>query len=374
MICNFKITHIVLIFICIFFGCASSGVSIQDTEFRIQEPEILWPPPPQTARIGYVSSISGPSDIGMKRSWLRRTVDALLGKGETAANLLRPYGVFADSERIYITDTGNSLLHVFDISEKTYLEIRKTDKEAFKSPIGVASDKNGDIYLSDSLLKGVFVYDKEGRYLREIGADKLSVRPAGIAIDEERLYVVDTHGHKILVFSKKEGALLFSFGKNGRGDGEFNYPTNIFAGKDEHLYITDSMNFRVQIFDREGHFISMFGKHGDSSGDFAKPKGVAVDSEGHIYVADAQFDTVQIFDKRGGLLLAFGNTGRGSGQMILPAGIYIDKKDRIYVADSYNNRIQIFQYMKPPHPNPLPPGERETHPVTTLKRGASTLP
>ncbi|MBM4146675.1 MAG: 6-bladed beta-propeller [Nitrospira sp.] len=326
-------------------GCATYELETQNMEPVMHEAGPVWPPPPQTPRIQYIRSIYGPSDIGMKKSWFRKTMDSIFGKDEAEEMLLRPYGIFAGSERIYVTDPGNRILHVFDMGERKYHEIKKTDKEGFKSPIGVASDKNGEIFLSDSLMKRVFVFDKEGKYLREIGSDNLFIRPAGIAIDEERLYVVDTHGNRILVFSKKDGSFLFSFGKNGRGKGEFNYPTNIFAGKDKFLYITDSMNFRIQIFDTNGNFISTFGKHGDGSGDFSKPKGIAVDSEGYIYVADAQFDTVQIFDKDGRLFLAFGKTGRGKGQMILPAGLFIDEKDRIYVADSYNKRIQIFQYL-----------------------------
>jgi DNA-binding beta-propeller fold protein YncE len=340
---RYTLLYIILITI---VGCATYELETQNTEPVIHDTGPVWPPPPQTARIQYIRSISGPSDIGMKKSWFKKTMETIFGKDEATEMLLRPYGVFADSERIYVTDPGNRLLHVFDMREKKYLKITKADEKEFISPIGVASDKNGEIYVSDSLLKRVFLFNKEGKYLREIGSDKVFIRPAGIAIDEERLYVVDTHGHKILVFSKKDGSFLFSFGKHGRGKGEFNYPTNIFTGKDNFIYITDSMNFRVQIFDTYGNFISTFGKHGDGSGDFSKPKGIAVDSEGYIYVADAQFDTVQIFDKDGRLLLAFGNTGRGKGQLILPAGLFIDEKDRIYVADSYNNRIQIFQYLK----------------------------
>jgi DNA-binding beta-propeller fold protein YncE len=334
-----------LILLILFCGCATSDPETFKQEPLSHETGPVWPPPPQTPRIQYTGSITGPSDIGVKKSWFRKAMDTILGKEEAMEMLLRPYGIFADSGRIYVTDPGNRLLHVFDSKEKKFFKIRKSDKEALRSPIGVAVDKNGEIYISDSLLKRVFIFDKEGKYLRETGSDELLIRPAGIAIDEEILYVVDTHGHKIMLFSKKDGSLLLSFGKNGTGKGEFNYPTNIFIDKDGLLYITDSMNFRVQIFEKDGSFISAFGRHGDGSGDFSKPKGISVDSEGHIYVADAHFDNVQIFDKDGRLLLAFGNTGRGKGQMILPAGLFIDEKDRIYVADSYNNRIQIFQYL-----------------------------
>jgi DNA-binding beta-propeller fold protein YncE len=282
----------------------------------------------------------------MKKSWLRKTMDTLMGKDETVEMLLRPYGVFADAARIYVTDPGTRLLHVFDMKARKYLKIKQADKKELLSPIGVAVDINGDIYLSDSVLKRIFLFNREGKYLKDIGSDEVFIRPAGIALDGERLYVVDTHGHRIGVFSKTDGSFLFSFGKDGSRKGDFHYPTNIFIGKDGLLYIADSMNFRVQIFDRDGHFISTFGKHGDGSGDFSKPRGIAVDSDGHVYVVDALFDTVQVFDKDGRLLLAFGKTGREKGEMILPAGLFIDGEDRIYAADSYNNRVQIFQYMK----------------------------
>jgi len=327
-------------------ACATSGLERAQRDANGFDARLVWPPPPQTARVHFERSISGPSDIGTRKSWLKRAIDSLLGKEEAAERLLRPYGVFADSGKIYVTDTGSRVLHIFDTKEKKYFAIRKVGRTELVSPIGVIADSAGRIYLSDSLLKKIFVLDGGGRYLMEIGTGDMLARPSGICADGERLYVVDTHGHKIVVFSEKDGSLLYTFGGNGSGEGELNYPTNIFIDRQGLLYVTDSMNFRVQIFDRTGRFISMFGKHGDGSGDFSKPRGIAVDSDGHIYVADALFDAVQIFDREGRLLLAFGSTGKGDGEMILPAGVFIDADDRIYVADSYNMRVQIFRYLK----------------------------
>lgn len=327
-------------------GCATSQSGNNTMESGLNNPDLFWPSPPQTPRIQYLGSISSPSDVGVKKSWIKKALDRVFGEEDSDIRMMRPYGVCADSEKIYVTDPGMSLLHVFDIRDKKYFTIDRAMENEFISPIGVAADKNGDIYLSDSMLRKVFVLDKEGNYLREIGSPDLFVRPAGIAIDEDRVYVIDTHGHRVLVFAKKDGTHLFSFGKHGTGEGELNYPTNIFTGRNKLVYITDSMNFRVQIFGRDGNFLSSLGKLGDGSGDFSKPKGVAVDSEGHIYVTDAHFDNVQIFDRDGQLLLYFGNTGSGRGEMVLPAGLYIDEKDRIYAADSYNNRVQIFQYLR----------------------------
>lgn len=327
-------------------GCTGSEYLASNPGFGIQDYGLYWPPPPQTPKIKYLRSITNPSDIGIKKSFWRKAVDSVFGADNLPENLLRPYGVYANSDRIYVTDPGLHVVHIFDLNHNKYFNLTSAKEDDLVSPIGIAADENGEIYLTDSVLKKVIVYDKYGKYEREIGSPGSFIRPAGLAPDHERLYVVDTHAQHVLVFDKKEGKFLFSFGQNGFHTGEFNYPTNISAGKDKLLYISDSMNFRVQIFDREGHYISSFGKSGDGTGDFSKPKGIAVDSDGHIYVVDAQFDTVQIFEKDGTFLLNFGGTGTGPGGMFLPAGIYIDDQDRIYVADSYNNRIQVFQYLK----------------------------
>jgi len=326
------------------FGCISPQ-SVNRDSSTAQDQVPAWPPPPQQARIKYLKSIASPSDMGTRHSLIQKIVDSVFGESTTSDRLLRPYGIFVSSDRIYVTDPGLHLLHIFDLDKNLYINISRAGNDDLISPIGVAVNRKGDIYLSDSMLKKVIVFDANGKYLNTIGRPDSFFRPTGIALDEERIYIVDTYAHCVLVFDNK-GRFLFSFGQNGGRKGEFNYPTNIFIGSDGLLYITDSMNFRIQIFDRDGNFRSSFGKLGDGTGYFAKPKGVAVDSEGNIYVADAEFDTIQIFDRDGALLLNFGSTGTDSGQMILPSGLFIDKKDRIYVADSYNHRVQIFQFLK----------------------------
>lgn len=346
MIISIKKFILIIIILLSILSCVSTELNYQKNSTQDITLELLWPTPPQTPRIKFVKTLSKPSDIGVKKTFFTKATEILSGSEETEFTMIRPYGVYADSERIYITDPGARLLHIFNFKEREYYQIRKAFKTDLISPIGVCVDKNGDIYLSDSLLRRVMVFDKNGEYLRDIGSPKIFIRPTGITMDDERIYIVDTHKHQVMVFSKKDRKLIFTFGKNGKDKGEFNFPTNIFMDKDKFLYITDSMNFRVQIFDRDGNYINSFGKLGDSTGYFSKPKGIAVDSDGNIYVSDAHFDIIQIFDKEGRLLLTFGNTGRRAGELILPAGLFVDNEDRIYVADSYNKRIQIFQYLK----------------------------
>ena len=328
-------------------GACTSPEPVRHDFFHDESASSLqWPPPPQKPRILYLGSIKDPKETGIKDSWLKKVMSSVFGSEKDISTMLRPYGVYADTDRIYVTDPGSGRFHVYDRSQKRYFAVERWGEEDLISPIGIAIDGNGNMFVSDSVLKQVLVFDKEGKYLRTIGPPDMFQRPAGIALNDERLFVVDTHGHKVLILSLPDGKLLFSFGKQGTEHGDFNYPTNIFVSRDKLIHVTDSMNFRIQVFNPDGSFLTSLGKPGDGSGNFSKPKGVAVDSEGHIYVVDSHFDNVQIFDSQGNLLLVFGSSGNGKGEFTLPAGIYIDKLDRIYVADSYNQRIQIFQYLK----------------------------
>lgn len=324
-------------------GCSAQPRHVNVEKARGQQVELSWPLPPAEPRIKFLQDIKGPEDIKVKESFFEKLAGFLFGKEENS--IVKPYGITVDSlGRIIITDIGIKKLHVFDMKKKKYFQIPKSVDNILKSPIGVAVDALDNIYVSDSVRKKVFVFNKGGRKIGEIEGE--FGRPTGLAINKENeiLYVVDTTEHRVKVFNLK-GDLKGVIGERGVNDGEFNYPTNIFIDNEGLIYITDSMNFRVQIFNSEGKFVSRFGKHGNGSGDFSRPKGISVDSEGHIYIIEGLFDVVQIFDRKGRFLLPFGQTGTDLGEFWLPTGLFIDEEDRIYVADSYNSRIQVFQYL-----------------------------
>ena len=152
----------------------------------------------------------------------------------------------------------------------------------------------------------------------------------------------------MVVFSL-EGEKQFQFGDRGGQPGNFNFPTHMAVNKENgEIYVTDSMNFRIQRFDPEGKFLSTFGSLGRTVGSFSKPKGIALDSGGSVYVVDGIYDTVQLFNSEGELLMNFGSSGIHPGQFWLPAGIAIDQEDRIFIADTYNFRVQIFKFLGSP--------------------------
>lgn len=322
------------------------GCFKQVVEVRVPLPDIIWPKPPEIPRIRFVNSISRPEDLNITEGVSKRFFRFLKGSKERTISM--PYGIETNAEgRLFVVDTFNKLIHVFDQRSGEYHTFPSKDT-SFVSPIDIAIDRRGNIYVTDSGEAVVKVFNNHGKkFIKEIGRNFLQ-RPTGIAVNEKtaELLVVDTINSQVIRYNLDDYKYKGTIGRGGSNTGMFHYPVDIFVSRDGYIYISDSLNFRIQVFSPEGNFLKSFGKAGDTPGYFTRPKGVAVDSDGNIYVVDALFDNVQIFDKDGKLLMAFGGPGYHYGEFWLPSGIFIDTNDRIYVSDSYNKRIQVFQYME----------------------------
>ncbi|MFQ5849891.1 MAG: 6-bladed beta-propeller [Candidatus Binatia bacterium] len=321
-------------------GCAPQVV--------VKQVDLVWPNPPETPRIKYLRSFSRADEFGGSgtKAWL----EFLFGE-DSSGTMAKPYGVATDKKgRVYVTDSGQGLVWVFDEINKKVSFLGTSGQGTLKVPIGVAVDARGIVFVADVKLQRVYGFNKKGDLAVAIGNTGELPRPTGLAIDPKtnRLYVSDTKLHKIRVYDANTGGFLKEIGERGKEEGQFNFPTNLFIRGDK-LYVTDTGNFRIQVLDLEGNFFGKVGEIGDSPGYLARPKGVAVDSENHIYVTDAAFDNFQIFTQEGRLLLFVGEAGSRPGKFWLPAGMHIDEKDRVYVADSYNRRVQVFQYLGEKH-------------------------
>ncbi len=307
---------------------------------------LVWPRPPAPARIRFVKSVETPADWGLSGGTFQRFMDKLTG--QTPFRFVRPTSVAARGTALYVADPGAQALVILDPAESHERKITRVGQDNLVSPVALALGPPNKLFLVDSALRKIFVIDGKGELLATIGGEGRLARPAGVAYDaaSDRLYVSDAAAHRIFVFAA-DGRLVESFGSNGNGPGEFNFPTHLALTRNGNLIVTDTLNYRVQIVRRNGDPLASFGHVGDGSGNFASPKGVGTDSEGNFYVVDALFDAVQIFGPDGTLLLGFGERGTRAGRFWLPNGLFIDPQDTIYVADSYNQRISVFERVTP---------------------------
>jgi len=308
------------------------------------------PRPMPAQPIEWVGEIRSAKDVTGKGSWFKRLLKAVIGLDDRQKNLLLPHGVCVDRQgRLLVADTKARVVHIFDAAKRRYGRLEGPRSEPLAAPIAVATDAEGRIYVSDAVHSRIFVFRRDGKFLRTVGGlgkqESIFKRATGLAVDSQRsrLYVVDTVAMYVVALTL-DGKVLRRIGQPGGGPGEFNYPTHIAVDRDGSLWVTDSLNFRVQHLDEQGNFLAAFGRLGDGAGEFDKAKGIALDEHGQVYVVEGRNDRVQVFDSSGGLRFVFGVTGSGPGEFFLPTGITVDRENRIYVADSYNRRVQIFRY------------------------------
>jgi len=312
---------------------------------------LVFPLPPDQPRFVYERTIYSSADVVPQApgSDLRRMVT---GEAITGEGLAKPYAVAIAEGRVYVSDTADRVVKVFDVPGGRFYRIGESEPGALVKPLGLDIDRNGNLYVADATVKAIQVYDRSGTYLRKIGGPDQFQRLSSVTVDpvEPRLYVVDTGGvgsdeHRVRVYDTRTGAHLFDFGSRGTGPGQFNLPRDLAVGKDGRLYVVDGGNFRVSIFDHDGKYLDSFGSVGTQIGSFARPKEIAADRGGNLYVVDAAFGNFQIFNDQGDLLMFIGARGEKDvpAQYMLPSGIGIDEDGRVYMADQWFRKIDVFR-------------------------------
>ena len=255
-------------------------------------------------------------------------------------------------------------------------------------PAGIASDSQGNVFVTDEWLNRVSKFDKDGQFLGHWSTvsegEPGPNGAAGIAIDgNDVLYVTDGRQHQVRKFTA-DGQALGSWGSHGKGEGELDSPWGITVDLQGFVYVADFNNHRVQKFTNDGEFVAQFGSHGAKRGQFNYPTDVAVDPEGDVYVCDWSANgweqgRVHIFDGDGKFLTSLlGDAQRLSlwAQMTVDANAdYIKRRrevrttepewrfaqptsveydaanGRLIIMDTQRSRFQVYtkqsQYMVP---------------------------
>lgn len=163
------------------------------------------------------------------------------------------------------------------------------------------------------------------------------------------LYVADTANHRVWHVGTE--GVIDSFGGFGSASGEFSEPWDVVLDADGNIYVADTWNHRIQKFDADGRYLTSWGGPvqatavglPEAQGLFYGPRALALDGENALlYVADTGNKRVQVFDLQGRFVREFGGGGRGPGELDEPVGIAISAQGIVAVADTWNRRVQLF--------------------------------
>ncbi len=282
----------------------------------------FYPPAPDEPRIQFLTSFSSESELGEPSKFKK----FVLGGQRIQRPILKPYGIASSKGKIYICDTQPKNVGTVDLQNKSIRFLKPTGNQAMHFPLNIAVDEAENRYVTDTLRGQVLIYDKAGSLKATIGAGR-TMKPCGIALSKDRIFVTDLSNHCVRVYNKATRAELFQVPRDPKEEkAQLKSPTNIALDAQGRMYVSDTGGFAVQVYDAEGKHLRAIGEMGIEPGRFALPKGVAVSPQGIVYVVDAAATVAQMFDAEGRLLMFFGQADT-AGSLYLPAGIAIDSEN-----------------------------------------------
>ncbi len=265
---------------------------------------------------------------------------------------------------VYVTDSFNHRIQVFDQNNNYVTTYGGQGGPSgggsilgkFSYPKQVDFDIDGNMYVADyanSRIVGKY-YGTEN-FVQHVSSSLL-MNPWGILVtDDKTIYVTDWGDSKVKVF--KNGMLINSFGGLGSASGKFNLPSNIEQGiykGEDALFIADTKNSRIQIFDLAGNYIDVLGQPaGDpldnyfvnkSNGEMLLPYAMTIDSDNNIIVSDTSHKMMRVYNSDGVLLENFGHMSSENGDFFSPFGLdYSELTGKLYISDGVLQRVQIFE-------------------------------
>ncbi len=217
----------------------------------------------------------------------------------------------------------------------------------FYRPRALAIDKDDQIYIVD-MTGRIQVFSPEGQFLRGWRTLEIATgKPSGLSFDlNGNLLVADTHYFRTLFYTP-EGQHLDDRtigGVSGHGPGEFNFVTDAVQDTRGNYYIAEYGEYdRIQKFTRDSRFVLQWGGHGEKPGQFIRPQNLAIDEQDHLWVADACNHRIQVFDVSGDepkLVKIWGEQGAAPGQLCYPYDLALDGQGHVYVCEFGNHRVQ----------------------------------
>jgi len=327
-------------------------------------------PPPLQPNQGVVTTLAGSGEPGF------------VNEIGVTAQFNNPHGVAIDSSRnVYVADSNNHRIRKITPSGEVstlagsgaagFADGTGTAAK-FRFPRGIAIDSSGTIYVADQINHRIRKITAEGVVTTLAGSgtagffdgastDAQFSSPLGVAVDAAgNVYVADTSNHRIRKITP--GGVVTTLAgstqnhNNGTGAGaSFNAPKDIAVDVDGNVYVADTNNNAIRKITADGVVTTLAGGsvgNGDGNGTnatFNRPGGVIVGTTGIIYVADTDNHRVRKITADG-VVTTLAGSGRGYADGIAtdaifysPGGVAVDNLGKVYVADTTNHRIRKIQ-------------------------------
>jgi uncharacterized protein (TIGR03663 family) len=292
--------------------------------------------------------------------------------GETNGQFNAPRGIAtAPDGSLYVADSRNNRVEHFDASGNVlqvwgkvspgcpYAQIPPPDVPigTFCEPWAMAVSPDGQwIYVADTWNHRIQKFSADGTPTKVWGNanyDPVSSGPfglwgpRGIAVDAQgRVFVADT-GNKRVVIYDADGNFITQFGGGGLSPGQLEEPVGLAFDSQGNLYVADTWNQRIQVFvpNADGSAYtsstqwSVAGWNGESLDN--KPY-LAIDQQGHVFATDPEEFRVLEFTSKGEFVHTWGDYGTGPENFGLASGIAVDNQGRVWISDTANNRLMRF--------------------------------
>lgn len=212
-------------------------------------------------------------------------------KGNKPGEFYYPKGLDIDSKgNIYVADSWNHRIQIFSREGKFISTFGSYGNKPglFHEPVSIAINSNKKLWVVDRGNHRIQLFDESGNSKGSIGHRGGTIKekvaeltdmtphdysipsfefPSDIAVGRKNdIYVVDSHNHRILKFNSY-GVYRLSFGRKGKGPGEFLYPHSIAIDHFDNIFVSDLNNNRIQLFSPAGkyHYSIFPNKNNDNS-------------------------------------------------------------------------------------------------------------
>jgi sugar lactone lactonase YvrE len=300
---------------------------------------LLFPQPPDKPRIQFLTWASGARQVG-STAW---TLDEFL-LGDEAVDrrrLNKPYGVAVHDGSVFVCDSKGLCVARMDFKNKKFSLFGFRGPGRLRKPLNIVVDSAGFKFVVDVVRKEIVVFGPDDRYVTAFAVPE-PCHPVDVALHQNELFVLDNDSTpQVVVLDRQTGDVLRSFGSGGRGAGELHLPGSLCVGPDGYLYISDTMNWRIQKMTLAGEPVWQTGTPGYRLGQFGRPRGLRVGPDGTVYVVDGASELVQMFDEEGRLLMHFGGPGSTPGAMILPSSLAVDTSSIPYFQEYAHKSFDI---------------------------------